>query len=263
MKKKQTILITGASGNVGKKLRAHLEGRYELRLLDNDTAGDSKIVGMDLGTWDEGLIDILSGVDVLVHLAADPSDAKPWEELISSNLDALSNVFAAAVITRVSRVVFASSNHVMGGYSGRSDAGRWLSTKLDHLPGTLYDWPGFGVCDSTPYGAMKLCGERLTRAYAQCANAVGIAVRLGWINKIRENRPEDLPANASRWFKQMWLSTDDLCQLMEQAIVVPKEPKTFIVVNGMSDNEGMVWDIEETKQLLGWVPKDGLKSASF
>jgi nucleoside-diphosphate-sugar epimerase len=30
----KTVLITGASGNLGNKLRRHLQGRYTLRLLD-------------------------------------------------------------------------------------------------------------------------------------------------------------------------------------------------------------------------------------
>jgi len=254
-----TILITGAAGNIGKKLRAHLSGRYTLKLLDINTAGDPDITAIDLSNWDDRLIGLFDDVDVVVHLAADPYDHKAWEELIPSNLDALSNVFVAAVKAGVPRVVFASSNHVMGGYSRAKGAGRWLTTTLEHRPGTHYESRVGNMCDSAPYGAMKLFGERLGKSYAQSAGAVCIAIRLGWVNRVGDNRPEDLPKDASIWFKQMWLSTRDMCQLMEQAITVPKEPKSFLVVNGMSDNEGMVWDIEATKRLLGYVPQDGLK----
>ncbi len=44
----QTVLITGAAGNLGAKLRRHLEGRYRLRLLDRDPRGDPDIVPADL-----------------------------------------------------------------------------------------------------------------------------------------------------------------------------------------------------------------------
>jgi len=106
---------------------------------------------------------------------------------------------------------------------------------------------------------MKLFGERLGKCYAVSAKAVCIAIRLGWVNRIGNNRPEDLPSEAPIWFKRMWLSTSDMCQLIEQAITVQKDPGSFLIVNGMSDNEDMVWNIEETKRLLGYAPNDGLK----
>jgi nucleoside-diphosphate-sugar epimerase len=174
-------------------------------------------------------------------------------------------VFIAAIKAKVPRVVFASSNHVMGGYSRAQEietetkTGRWLTTELEHKPGTRYETPGNEPCDSTPYGSMKLFGERLGKCYALAAGAVCIAIRLGWVNRIGNNEPEDLPAGAPVWFKRMWLSTSDMCQLMEQAITVQKDPGSFLIVNGMSDNEDMVWNIEETKRLLGYAPRDGLK----
>jgi NAD+ dependent glucose-6-phosphate dehydrogenase len=258
MTEKLTVLITGAAGNIGKKLRSYLGSRYTLKLLDIPTEGDPDLINIDLSHWDERLVELFEGVDVLVHLAADPHEHKTWEQLIPSNLDALSNVFIAAVKAKVPRVVYASSNHVMGGYAEETKSGRWLGTAIEHRPGTHYQSADGVQCDSTPYGAMKLFGERLGKCYAQATGAVCIAIRLGWVNRIGENRPEDLPEEASDWFKLMWLSTDDMCQLLELAIVAPMEASTFLVVNGMSNNEGMVWDLEGTKSHLGFQPKDSL-----
>ena len=36
----------------------------------------------------------------------------------------------------------------------------------------------------------------------------------------------------------------------------PLVPLGFVVVNGMSANTGMRWDIEETRKLLGYDPQD-------
>lgn len=252
----KTILITGAAGNIGKKLRGHLSGRYDLKMVDNEPGGDAEISNIDLSIWDERLVSLFAGVDVVVHLAADPQANKTWSELISPNIDALNNVFVAAIQARVPRVVFASSNHVMGGYSAGNGSGRWLTTKLEHKPGTLYQ-SRTGECNSTPYASMKLFGERLGKCYAEAADAVCVAIRIGWVCRMGTNRPEDLPNDAPTWFKRMWLSTADMCQLMEQAIAVSLKPKTFLVVNGMSDNEDMVWNIEETKALLGYAPNGG------
>jgi nucleoside-diphosphate-sugar epimerase len=256
----KTVLITGAQGNIGKKLRAHLSDRYTLKLLDINSGGDPDITVMDLSKWDDRILGLCSGVDAIVHLAADPYDNKSWLELMPPNLDALNNIFIAAVKAQVPRVIFASSNHTMGGYKDTERKGRWLTTELEPKPGTEYEGPGDTLNDSTPYGAMKLCGERLGLCYAQSTTGVCIAIRVGWVNRAGENRPEDLPEEANTWFKRMWLSTRDMCQLMEQSITVPKPPGTFLVVNGMSDNEGMVWDIDYTHKVLGYSPQDGLTS---
>jgi uronate dehydrogenase len=254
------VAITGAQGNLGRKLQAHLRGRYTLKLVDINAGGDPDINVIDLSKWDNRLLELFGGVDAVVHLAADPYAGKSWMELLAPNLDALNNVFVAAIRAKVPRVIYASSNHAMGGYKEVERSGRWLAADLEPKPGTRFDdWPlGTPDRDSTPYGAMKLCGERLGLCYAQSAPGVCIAVRIGWVNRLGENRPEDLPAEAHIWYKRMWLSTRDMCQLMEKAITVPKPPGSFFVVNGMSDNEGMVWDLDYTRQVLGYLPEDGM-----
>ena len=115
MSTKQRVLITGAAGNLGEKLRRHLEGRYDLVLLDRTTGRDSAIVQADLSVWGDW-VDRFQGIDTVVHLAADPTAQQTWQALIAPNLDALLHVFNAAVTRKVRRVVYASSNHVLGGY---------------------------------------------------------------------------------------------------------------------------------------------------
>jgi hypothetical protein len=53
----------------------------------------------------------------------------------------------------------------------------------------------------------------------------------------------------------MWLSNRDYCQLMEKCILAPPSLR-FAIVNGMSANASMPWDIEHTKKLLGYQPQD-------
>jgi NAD+ dependent glucose-6-phosphate dehydrogenase len=53
----------------------------------------------------------------------------------------------------------------------------------------------------------------------------------------------------------MWLSNRDLCHAMERAVVA--EGVGFAVLNLMSDNLGMRWDIETTKRTIGYAPQDG------
>ena len=53
----------------------------------------------------------------------------------------------------------------------------------------------------------------------------------------------------------MWLSNWDWCQAMERAVVA--EGVGFAVLNLMSDNPGMRWDIGETRRVIGYAPQDG------
>ena len=51
----RTVLITGAGGNIGSKLRTHFSGLgWTLRLLDADARGDAAIEVVDLAEWSDG-----------------------------------------------------------------------------------------------------------------------------------------------------------------------------------------------------------------
>jgi uronate dehydrogenase len=247
-----TVLITGAAGNLGAKLRRHLEGRYTLRLLDITTHGDPALVQADLSRWDRAWADHFQGVDVVVHLAADPTAQQTWPNLIGPNLDAVVNVFEASVRGRVKRLVYASSNHVMGGYKDDAEPAR-LTTVLPPRPGARYVVDG-QTRDSTAYAATKLFGERLGKCYADAHGLSVIAVRIGWVRP-DANRPEDIPAEREAWFRLMWLSNRDFTQLLERCLTTDLADP-FVVVNGMSANTGMRWDIDDTRRLLGYEPQD-------
>jgi uronate dehydrogenase len=252
MSEVKTVLITGAAGNLGSKLRRHLEGRYDLRLLDIAAARDTAIIPADLSRWDPGWTDRFRGVDVVVHLAADPTAQQTWPNLMRPNVDAVINTYLAAVRAGVRRVVYASSNHVMGGYQDDPEPAR-LTTDLPPRPGTHYVVNGESR-DSTAYGSAKLFGERLGKCHAEAYGLSSIAVRIGWVRP-GENRPEDVPLERGSWFWLMWLSNRDYCQLMERCIRADASLR-FAVVNGMSANTGMRWDIDHTRRLLGYQPQD-------
>jgi NAD+ dependent glucose-6-phosphate dehydrogenase len=253
MTEPKTVLITGAAGNLGGKLRRHLEGRYNLCLLDRDPRGDPAIVTADLSRWDTAWVRLFAGIETVFHLAADPAAHCLWPDIIAPNIDAMIHAYEAAAQNGVKRFVFASSNHVMGGYKDVPDV--TITPQLPPLPGTRYVSGGVPR-SSAPYGAAKLFGERLGKLYAEVRGLSVIAVRLGWVWR-GDNTPRGLPPDREDWFRQMWLSDRDYCRLMECCITADSSLR-FAVVNGMSANTGMRWDLSETKRLLGYEPLDNV-----
>ena len=80
-----------------------------------------------------------------------------------------------------------------------------------------------------------------------------ICLRIGYCQR-GENRPGATMTMGS-WGQLMWLSDRDLCQAMERAVLVGDVG--FAVLNLMSDNPGMRWDMDATRRVLGYVPRDG------
>jgi uronate dehydrogenase len=251
-------LITGAAGNLGGKLAAHFKDRYPLRLLDRDPRGDPSVVRTDLSRWDERWVEQFRGADVVFHFAADPTAHQTWPHLVGPNIDATLHVFQAALRGGVRRVVFASSNHVMGGYSDDPEPAR-ITTDLPPRPGTRYAVGG-EPRDSSAYAATKLFGERVGKLHAELHGLSVLAVRIGWVRP-SENRAADVPPERGEWFHLMWLSNGDFVQLMECCLHAPDSPR-FAVLHGMSANTGMRWDLESTRRLVGYEPRDDVTSAA-
>jgi hypothetical protein len=236
----RSILITGASGSIGGKLAVHFRQSScpDLRLLSRSTRGDPGVIVADLSCWDDRWVEHFAGVDTVIHMAADPSSRASWESVQRLNIDLTLNVLEAARQHHVRRVVFGSSNWVMTGYRFTTER---LTTDLP-------PWP------INPYGHSKLFGERAGRSLAARTGISFIAFRIGWCQREPGNRPGPHMAQGT-WGQQMWLSDRDLCQAMERAVVVDDVP--FAVLNLMSDNPGMRWDIETTRKTIGYQPRDG------
>ena len=234
----RTILITGASGNIGRKLRAAWDDVYDLILTDRVPDPDElDLIVADLTVLDESWMDIFHGVDTVVHLAGNPDEHAPWEDLVGPNIDALSNVFHAAALAGVERIVFASSNHVMGHYRDFGDMP--ITVDLPPRP-------------DGAYGGTKLMGERLGTGLAGIFELTFVALRLGWVQP-GANQPDTLP---DEWNRSLWLSDRDMVKLMTRAVEADLGDRSSVVVNGMSNNQGMRWDIAATAELIGYWPED-------
>ena len=232
------VLITGATGNLGGKAVAALRALDDVKVVGIANAPATRDLGITVvfadlsvadGTWDKWFAD----VDVVLHLAADMRPVAPWDSVVANNIDLSFNVFDAAARHGVRRMVFASSNWVLGGYRFRSGA---LTPATPPEP-------------VNAYGISKLVVERAGAALARCGTDF-LALRIGWCQP-GDNKPGSHMA-FGRWGQQMWLSNDDWRQVVQLSCTAPFEG--FAVVNVMSDNAGSRWDLSETHRLLGYAP---------
>ncbi|MFF5173221.1 NAD-dependent epimerase/dehydratase family protein [Micromonospora sp. NPDC000089] len=122
------VVVTGATGKLGRAVVAHLRGvGLDVLAVDRAAGGDPRDVAgeflqVDLTDYGQvveafggGADEHAGGVDAVVHLAAVPAPGlMPNAVTFANNSAATYNVFAAARATGTRRVVWASSETVLG-----------------------------------------------------------------------------------------------------------------------------------------------------
>lgn len=223
------LLLTGASGALGRKLAPALAARgYRLRLSDIAAFPDPLPAGADFvqaDLADAGAVEALvQGVDCILHFGG-ISTERPWADIIGPNILGVVNIFEAARHQR-QRVVFASSNHTIGFYPRGQDL-------------TITDPPrpdGY-------YGLSKVWGEVLGRMMYDKHGLESVHLRIG--------SAIDCPTEARHL--STWLSFDDLLAAVLGAI----EAKAVghAVVWAVSANRARWWHGDDAAR-IGFVAKD-------
>jgi uronate dehydrogenase len=212
----QTVLITGASGGIGTRLRKLMRGVYpNLRLSDlaapADLRPDETFVQADLASAVE-VERAVEGVQGIVHLGGHATEG-PWETILSANIVGCYNLLEAARRAGVERVVFASSNHAVGFYP------RWRRIGVE-AP----------VRPDSRYGVSKAFGEALAALYAYKHGLRVTCLRIGNVT--------DSPADRRRL--SIWLAPADLVQLIRIGLEHPD--LRCEIFYGVSDNVRGWWD---------------------
>ena len=167
----------------------------------------------------------MQGVSAVVHLAG-VGGPYTLDDLFAVNMRGLFDVFEAARLAGVRRIVFASSNHAHGCY-----------------PITHPVAPSDPARPDSLYGAFKACGETLLRTYLDRHAITSVSLRIGTFR----HEPVDQRSLAT------WLSPADIVQLVDLSLRHP-DPGA-LVVNGYSGNTRLMvsregWDV------LGYRPVD-------
>ena len=230
---RRKILITGATGNVGTLLDDRLRDTYDVVIQGrhpDDERQDRELRRADIEDLDE-VRSLMDGVDTVVHLAGAASPDSSWDDVLAANIVGTRNVLEAAVGAGVRRVVYASSNHVMGMYD------------------RLGEWPVYTSQPVRPdslYGVSKAFGEVIGGFYHDEYGIDFIALRIGWVSG-------DPMLAEDEVLHAMWLSEDDTEQVVRCAIEAEVKHGVYYAV---SDNQNRRWDLTNTMLELGYRPKD-------
>jgi uronate dehydrogenase len=178
----------------------------------------------DLSHLDE-VCAAMENVDAVVHMGGTPRE-DVWEKIHNNNIIGTYNVFEAARQNKVSRIVFASSNHVIG-YYPRS---RRLGIEEPLRP-------------DTRYGVSKVFGEALGRLYSDKYGISVICQRIGSFFP----KPKDLRMLST------WISYRDMVQLTRCCL--DAKDINYGIVYGISANTRKWWS-DPIAEKIGFQPQD-------
>ncbi|MDP2242018.1 MAG: NAD(P)-dependent oxidoreductase [Burkholderiales bacterium] len=227
------LLITGASGAIGSCLRAEMRNAYALVRLSDvrplpAPVAVEECIRADLGNF-EAVASLMQDIDCVIHLGGVPKEDS-WNAILEHNIVGTYNVFEAARQAGVKRVIYASSNHVIGYYRADKTIGVEEPPRPD-----------------SRYGVSKVFGEALGRLYA---DKHGLSVACLRIGSFRE-RPQNVRQLAT------WISPRDMVHLVRCCIDAPDY--RFLVLYGVSNNDRNRWR-NPAAAVIGYQPQDNAEA---
>ena len=208
------IVVTGGSGKAGRWVVRHLrEAGHEVLNVDSQHDGSAHGQCLVTDLADPGqTFDALAGSDAVVHLAAIPAPGiRPASETFRINTLSTYNVFAAAEAHRLRRVVYASSETVLG------------------LP--FDEPPAFAPIDEShpprpesSYALSKLVGEGMAAQFARRTGAPHVGLRIS--NIMQPDDYEAFPGfwddpQLRRWNLWGYVDVRDVAQACELGLTAP------------------------------------------
>ncbi len=228
------ILLTGAAGSLGRVLT--------LGLCDLG----HEVIGLDLVPEPEGFtghwhtadcsdpeavraVFAEERLDAVVHMAGRTDETDLPAEL-TSHVITTAALLDSMLEHRVTRIVYAGSNHAVG-----------RTPRRDLVSGSLSD-QALPRADSF-YGVAKVAAEALLQLYADRHSIDAVSCRIGSF------RHEPTTAR----HLATWLSPDDAVRMVEAALTTPAPG--YAVLYGISNNSDAWWDLEPGRR-LGYEPQD-------
>ena len=285
----QNVLVTGPYGEAGEAILNHLADKeqYEFTYLNRSDHPDYETHVADIADY-EAIRPAFDGQDAVIHLAAQSDAGADFGAVIEPNIVGTYNVLRAMRDAGVPKLIFASSQRVMGLY------------EEDHAPG-LYDeeYPSehdpFRLTHQTIpkpdgyYGASKMFGEHICRTHArrdgepeqvyslrissvrtaEYDHPYGDAERgvdRGEEHAVDEDEVWDQSQTGSwergseqyeemvRRLTASWTSQQDFAHLLECCL--EDDEVTYDTFYAVSGNDARWFDIEHAQAVLGYQPRD-------
>lgn len=270
------VLITGCYGRVGTALLDHLFDReeYNFTLLnrsdppDDHPYGEYDTIIADVADY-EAMQSAFDGQDVVIHLAAYPYTDGDWSDVFEPNIIGTYNVLQLCREMEVPKLIFASTNHIMGTY------------EIEHAPEIYSKEYGLVLDHTDPvrpdsfYATTKVFGEALGRYYIE--NHIYpkqfYSLRIGSVREAEYDHPygdvtsgfsvtasennveedEEYDQKVHR-MKAMWQSRRDCAHMVDCCL--QDNSVDFDIFYGVSDNYRRWFDLEHARAVIGYNPED-------
>lgn len=282
------VIVTGGSGKAGRAVvRDLVEHGHDVINVDlvrspEPVAPTTTVDLTDLGET----IEALRGAEAVVHLAAIPAPRiRTVETTFRINVASTYNVFSAATLLGLARVVWASSETVVGLPFSASQASNLLddAARTGHRPE-----PDYAPIDeehplrpNSSYALSKVLGEEMARHFARWSGIPFIGLRF---SAIREPHEYDaFPANWDDPYRAAWnlwayVDVRDVAQACRLALtadvggaeafiiaaadtVMPRPDRELLAEcfpsvtlrEGVGAHESLL-SIDKARRLLGYAP---------
>jgi uronate dehydrogenase len=224
-----TIVLTGAAGRLGTVLRPVLAGRCKLLRSSDIAAVEPAFPGEEFIRADlqhrQEVAGLLAGADAVVHFGGIPEEDS-FDRILPANIIGNYNIFEEARTAGVRRVIFASTNHVIGFQPSYQN----LTADAPMLPDTLY-------------AVSKAYGESLGALYAHKYGLEVACLRIGACWPAPRGDQRDLA---------LWLSHGDLGRLVSACL--DANSFDYEILYGCSDNTRKWWT--NTSKRIAYNPQD-------
>jgi len=244
---KPKVLITGASGLIGRLTIADLSDKYEFSALNRRPVAGIPCLQADINDA-EAIKPAFEGMDMVLHLSANTTDVFDWEDTMATTVNGTLNVYRAAQEAGVKRVVFMSSGSTMCGYEWDAERpyGKLADGEVDQVkkPWPLIDYTDLPRPDS-PYAVGKLFGEQCGRWFADHYGISVLCIRLGAV--LDTDKPKLVRHYPG------YLSQADAVQMIDKCLAAPLTLK-YDIFDAISENSSRWRDTEHAKEVLGWAP---------
>lgn len=259
------VVVTGSTGLIGRMLMDAWRDndRYDVVGVARSESDYTDVLA---DTTDlDGLVAAFTGADAVVHLAGSSEVSSSWDDVLRNNIIGLRNVFEAAKLADVKRVVFSSSNHAVGTFETANQPAIWEindGRQIDHISEIMPD---------SYYGVSKAYGEAMARYYVDHHGLEAVCLRIGgcmgtdndtYPDLLWDSKRDDEPGIREKRMRvrAVWLSNRDCVHLIERSI---EADVTWALVYGISDNPRKLWDLDHARELLGYQPLDAAPRELF